>query len=103
MGIVQLNAFLAWCKDAMDCKSALSGKDEEDSENERDSSSEIGERGFSSRAEGSKGRTARGTTKLCGLLQLEVFARWFKQRMERTRDYLCRNTENGAHIRATHE
>ncbi len=43
MGIVQLNAFVAWCKDAMACVRALSGNNGEDGGNDTDSSAEISE------------------------------------------------------------
>ncbi len=77
MGIVQLNAFVAWCKDARECLRALSGIDEGGNGNDRDS-----------RAEGMK--------RFCGFLNVEIFVTWWKLGMGRMREYMGGNTENSA-------
>ncbi len=78
MGIVQLNAFVAWCKDARECVRALSGIDGGGSGNERDS-------------------RAEGTKRFCGFLNVEIFVTWCKRRMGRMREYMNGNTENSEH------
>ncbi len=49
MGIVQVNASVAWCKDATACMRALSGKNEDDTASIGDSTAEVSEGVVSSR------------------------------------------------------
>ncbi len=84
MGIVQLNAFVAWCENAMECMRALSGKEEEGDPDDRDSMSEMSE----------QRRSGRETRNLPGLLQLEIFVMWCKRGMARTCEYMRGDTQN---------
>ncbi len=68
MGIVQLNAFVAWCKDATECMRALMSKDGENVEN-----------------------------RFCGFLGLETLVTWYKRGIERVRRHMCGNAENVGH------
>ncbi len=97
MGILQLNAFVAWCKDAMECLRALSPKDEMDNVNDRGSRAESSEGGGSSRAENSERRSIRETRKFCGFLNLEIFVTSCKPLMERMRGYMNKRTESTEH------
>ncbi len=78
MGIVQLNAFVAWCKDARECVRALSGIDKAGSENDRDS-------------------RAEETERFCGFFNLEIFVTWCKRGIRRMREFMSGKTENGEH------
>ncbi len=103
MGIVQLNAFVAWCKDAMECVRALSDKNERDYGNDRESRAGSSEGGVSSRAANSEQRSIRGTRTFCGFLNLKLFVTWCRRRMERMGEYMSRNTENRLHESTTDE
>ncbi len=85
MGIVQLNAFVAWCKDAVECMGALLNKEDEYSERVVASSSETSETSVDSREMGGERRSGGERRELNGLsrLQLELILAWCKRRMER--------------------
>ncbi len=74
VGILQLNVFLAWCKDAVKCSRALLGRGGEDSEGSR------------------VRRCRRETGKFCVLVQLQVFVTWCKQGIERMCGYGSEDT-----------
>ncbi len=76
-----VNAFVAWCKDARKCVRALSENNETEGKNDEDSSAGIGERGASSSAVGNEQRTGRGTEELYGYLR-----RLCERAMERMKD-----------------
>ncbi len=93
MGIVQLNAFVAWCKDAAECMRALSGKDGEDIANDRDSRAEISEQPLSSQEENSQLRSGGAMRKLFGVLRLGIVATLCKRGIERIRNAMGGNNE----------
>ena len=79
MGIVQLNAFVAWCKHALECMSALSGKVKKNSEQDAQSRAPTYEEDVDSRKESDKRIGGSETGALNGLSQLQfdkVLARW---------------------------
>ncbi len=77
MGIVQLNAFVAWCKHAVECMSALSRRDEEKSKQEVESREETQDEGAHSREESGERRSDGETRELNGLSQFKmIVARW---------------------------
>ncbi len=103
MGIVQLNAFVAWCKDAMECVHALSGKDERDNGKDGESRARSSKGGVSSRAQNSERRSIRGTRTFFGFFNLKLFVTWCRRRMERMGEYMSRNTENRVYEGTTDE
>ncbi len=87
MGILQLNAFVAWCKDAKECMLVLCGKYDGDGKN--DSEQDVGAERLS------RGRRCmQQTRKFCGLFQLEKVGTWCKQVMGRIRNCFSRNTQH---------
>ena len=101
MGVVQLNAFVAWCKDAIECTRALLGEDSESSESNQGWRAEISEQGVGSWADSSVRRSVRETRGFYALLQFEVFVVWSKRVMERMRECKGRNAENSDYSSST--
>ncbi len=81
MGIVQLNAYVAWCKDGMQCMRALPREHEEAGENDGGSGAANSEQGGGSRFETMKRKFVFVTRMFCENFQLDKFARWCKRVM----------------------
>ncbi len=94
MGIVQLNAFVAWCKNAVECMRALSDKDGEDGEHNAHFGMRATERGVDSSAGHSKRRSGGEIDKSNGFSQLGLLLAWCRRGVEHISTFMSRNSEN---------
>ena len=92
MGIAQLNAFVAWCKHAVECLHALLGEDQKNGENNVDSSGEVSIANVTGTDENNEPRSGQETRMLNGIAQLDTIVRWCKLDVIRLRGIL--RTEN---------
>ncbi len=99
MGIAQLNAFVAWCKDATECMRGLLSQDDELSEVDRYWKTRTEKQLIWSRAENSKRRSSQETSKFCGLMRFEISGMLYKL----LHGYFCRSTENNERKSGTDE
>ncbi len=107
MGIVQLNAFVAWCKHAVECMRALSPRDEEKSKQEVESRQETQDEGAHSREESGERRSDGDSRELNGLSQFKIIvARWqrvVKRITAFVRGYCGNSDENSSTDEASSE
>ncbi len=100
MGIVQLNAFVAWCKDAVECMHALLGRDGEKGEQGVNSTAETSDEGGDSREE--SGGERRELNRL-SQLQFQVIVTWCKRGVERLTTFVRGRSENNEQNSSTDE
>ncbi len=103
MGILQLNAFVGWCKDALRCMRAL--LDEDRGENGQDVGSRTGssDEDVNSREESDERRSGGDRRQLDVTWLFEIIVAWCKRTMDRISAFMRRCYENNEQISSTEE
>ncbi len=94
MGIVQLNAFVAWCKDAVACMRALLGRDAEHSQQSVDSRAVTNDDDVGSREDSRERGNSIARIRIYGSSRFKIIIAWFKRVVRRMNALLHGHSEN---------